>query len=239
MNSEKSIDIICREVYYWINTKVFWSLSMHSGDDKMREDKALFKSRDHRSKTVQQRIYDCAIELFTEKGFNNVKVSDICAAANVSTGTFYYYFPSKESVFFGYADAIDDLIEREINNLMDETAEKTLKNLVMYKLRTSIKGGAELSNVSFTAELKHNKDVALDIKRVAYGYYMNTIERGIRSGEFRDDINLYTATSLLRYMIGGLVLHWAILGDDFDIDLEAERLTDLFLTLLKPYEKER
>ena len=56
----------------------------------------------------------------------------------------------------------------------------------------------------------------------------------MKSGEFRDDINLYTATSMLRYMAGGLCLRWAIQPDVVDLDVEGERLVDMFISLLKP-----
>lgn len=194
------------------------------------------KTREHRSRTVPKRIYDCAIDLFSSKGFDNVKVADICKAADVSTGTFYYYFPSKESIFFGYAEAIDDLMDDSIEELKGKTASETLKNLVLFKVRASIDSGADTSNVSFCAELKHHKDVALDIRRTAYGYYMNAIEQGIRSGEFRDDLNLYSATSVLRYMIGGLCLHWAIQPENVDIETESERLVNAFIDMLKPHQ---
>ena len=177
------------------------------------------KAKEHRSKAVQRKIYDCAIDLFQKNGFENVKVNDICAAADVSTGTFYYYFPSKESIFLDYGEA---------------TASETLKNLLLFKLKTSTRTGAEMSKISWIAELKHNKDVALDMRRTAYGYYMNTIEEGMKSGEFRDDINLYTATSMLRYMAGGLCLRWAIQPDAVNLDVEGERLVDMFISLLKP-----
>ncbi len=189
--------------------------------------------KEHRSHALKRKIYDCAIRLFEEKGFENVKVNDICTAAQVSIGTFYYYFPSKESVFLGYGEAIDELIDAKLPELKAETAAETLKNLVLYKLKASTRSGPEMSKISWIAELKHNEDVALDMRRTAYGYYMNTIEEGMRSGEFRDDINLYTATSMLRYMAGGLCLRWAIEPSDVDLDAEGERLVNLFIDMLK------
>lgn len=195
------------------------------------------KAKEHRSKAVQRKIYDCAISLFEKNGFENVKVNDICTAADVSTGTFYYYFPSKESIFLGYGEAIDEIIDAKLPELKAETAAETLKNLVLFKLNTSTRTGAAMSKISWIAELKHNQDVALDMRRTAYGHYMNTIEEGMKSGEFRDDINLYTATSMLRYMAGGLCLRWAIQPDAVDISTEGERMVDLFITMLKPAAK--
>lgn len=195
-------------------------------------------AKEHRSKVVERKIYNCAIDLFEKNGFENTKVNDICAAADVSTGTFYYYFPSKESIFLGYGEAIDEVIEEKMPELKGKTAAETLKNLVLFKLKTSTRTGAEMSKISWIAELKHNKDVALDISRTAYRYYMNTIEEGINSGEFRDDINLYTATSMLRYMAGGLCLRWAIQPDSVDLDSEGDRMVDSFIAMLKPTKKQ-
>ena len=192
------------------------------------------KAKEHRSKAVQRKIYSCAIDLFQKNGFENVKVNDICAAADVSTGTFSYYYPSQESIFLGYGEAIDEIIDEKMPELKGATASETLKNLLLFKLKISTRTGAEMSKISWIAELKHNKDVALDMRRTAYGYYMNTIEEGMKSGEFRDDINLYTATSMLRYMAGGLCLRWAIQQDAVDLDVEGERLVDMFISLLKP-----
>lgn len=48
--------------------------------------------------TTSERIIDCALELFKQKGFDNVTVNDICNAANITKGTFYYHFKSKDDL---------------------------------------------------------------------------------------------------------------------------------------------
>ena len=40
-----------------------------------------------------------AEQLFTQKGYGATRISDICAAAGVAKGLFYWYFPTKESLF--------------------------------------------------------------------------------------------------------------------------------------------
>lgn len=49
--------------------------------------------------TQEQRILEVAKELFTQRGFSNVAVRDICEAAEVSPPTVYYYFKNKEALF--------------------------------------------------------------------------------------------------------------------------------------------
>jgi len=44
-------------------------------------------------------ITEAALELFLEKGYENVSVKDITNKVNVAAGLFHYYFHSKEDVF--------------------------------------------------------------------------------------------------------------------------------------------
>jgi AcrR family transcriptional regulator len=46
-----------------------------------------------------QAIQDTAMDLFDERGYRNVTVEDIVAAAGVSPSTFYRYFGTKEGLF--------------------------------------------------------------------------------------------------------------------------------------------
>ncbi|MGM9967436.1 MAG: TetR/AcrR family transcriptional regulator [Rummeliibacillus sp.] len=46
----------------------------------------------------EQQLIKIALELFATVGYENTKISDIVAKANVSQGTFYWYFKSKEAI---------------------------------------------------------------------------------------------------------------------------------------------
>ncbi|WP_077611352.1 TetR/AcrR family transcriptional regulator [Clostridium sp. Marseille-P2415] len=44
-------------------------------------------------------IYDCAKELFSNKGFKDTNISEITQKTGMAVGTFYKYYPSKEKLF--------------------------------------------------------------------------------------------------------------------------------------------
>ena len=52
--------------------------------------------RSRRWDATHQRIYDVALDLFREHGFEQVNVAQIAKGAEVSVPTFYAHFPSKE-----------------------------------------------------------------------------------------------------------------------------------------------
>ncbi|MBM7515642.1 TetR/AcrR family transcriptional regulator [Nocardioides nitrophenolicus] len=56
--------------------------------------------RERKKQETRQRITDAAIELFAERGFEQVPVADIAAAADVSTATVFNYFPAKEDLIY-------------------------------------------------------------------------------------------------------------------------------------------
>jgi AcrR family transcriptional regulator len=54
--------------------------------------------RSRRWAATHQRIYDTALRLFQEQGFERVSVGQIAAGAGVSVPTFYAHYPSKDHV---------------------------------------------------------------------------------------------------------------------------------------------
>jgi AcrR family transcriptional regulator len=53
---------------------------------------------------THQRIYEAAMQLFGERGYDAVSVAEIAAAAKVSVPTFYAHYPSKEHVVMPIPD---------------------------------------------------------------------------------------------------------------------------------------
>ena len=55
-----------------------------------------------RSRQVKQKIFDAALSLIQEKGYEYVTVSNVCQTAKVSVGSFYHHFGNKDELLSYY-----------------------------------------------------------------------------------------------------------------------------------------
>ena len=57
--------------------------------------------RERKKQRTRQSILEAAFRLFEERGFESVTVAEVARAADVSEGTVFNYFPTKEDLFYG------------------------------------------------------------------------------------------------------------------------------------------
>ena len=88
--------------------------SCRSGDSRpgqvLAQDPLVTEGPDWRRRrweATHQRIYDAALRLFQEQGFDRVNVGQIAAGAEVSVPTFYAHYPSKEHIVMQLPTADD------------------------------------------------------------------------------------------------------------------------------------
>ena len=60
-------------------------------------------TRQRRAAVTRQRLYEAAMAEYGRVGLDQARVEDIVAAAGVSWGTFFHYFPAKEDVLLDAA----------------------------------------------------------------------------------------------------------------------------------------
>lgn len=96
---------------------------------------------------TRQRLLDAATQLFAERGFNQVTVRDICAAAGANLAAVNYYFRDKWGL---YQEVLGIVIEEAKRNneaahaaVVGATPEERLCNYIRIFLRNILGGGKE------------------------------------------------------------------------------------------------
>jgi AcrR family transcriptional regulator len=95
-------------------------------------DTAILGLRERKKQQTRERIRSAARELFIERGFEHVTVSEVAIAADVSEATAFNYFPTKEDLFFsGLEEFEGQLLETIRLRGPDETVLKAFGRFVL------------------------------------------------------------------------------------------------------------
>jgi AcrR family transcriptional regulator len=79
-----------------------------------------------RAEDTRRKIYDAALAMFREKGFEQTTMRDIAAKAEVALGAAYYYFSSKEALVLAFYQELQEGSHEDILAAMG--AHKKLKD---------------------------------------------------------------------------------------------------------------
>lgn len=138
---------------------------------------------------TKRRIFNTAVQIFAEKGYDNTSVEEITAIAGVAKGSLYYHFEKKEDIF-------DMLLEEGLNLLKNNIEIKTkecktelekIKAITLVQIKVTVKYEAFL-NVVFSqiwGEESKNKKC----KKAVFEYIKiieEVIKEGIENNEFYD-----------------------------------------------------
>lgn len=67
----------------------------------------MFKTaKTSKGEDTRDRIYNAALTLFRERGFDATTMRDVASAADMSLGAAYHYFPSKDAIVLAYYDRV-------------------------------------------------------------------------------------------------------------------------------------
>ncbi len=85
-----------------------------------------------RAEDTRSKIYEAALKLFREKGFEQTTMRDIAAKADVALGAAYYYFASKDAIVLAF---YQEMQEDSQESILDALAgRRKLKDRIRYVL---------------------------------------------------------------------------------------------------------
>ncbi len=76
------------------------------------------QKKDHKRTAMMQ----AAVRVFAEKGYHEATVRDVVSAADVAIGTFYFYFPDKETLFIHLYEETADFLVRTLQQAIANRA---------------------------------------------------------------------------------------------------------------------
>lgn len=85
--------------------------------------------REQTKQTNRARLYDAAVELFSERGYSSVTVEDICARADVGRATFFRLYRSKSGLFSEFSRRLATSARARVEALGDASTADALREV--------------------------------------------------------------------------------------------------------------
>jgi AcrR family transcriptional regulator len=138
-----------------------------------------------RGQRTRQRLLRAAESVFGEKGYEHASIADITREAEVALGTFYVYFPDKQSIFVEVVDELGARLRRLIAESVAECEDRI--EVERQGLRTFFQFASRHRNLYRIVRQAEFVDEACYRRyydRFAQGY-VSGLERAMAEGEVR------------------------------------------------------
>jgi AcrR family transcriptional regulator len=171
--------------------------------------------RQRRAAETRLRLFRCALQLFSERGFPNVTVEDITEAADVGKGTFFNYFESKDHVLGVMAEIQLGKVREAL--ALSESGKLAIHEVVHHLfLRIAEEPGRspDLARALITSFLA-SEGVRRDIERnMSEGRKMvaQVVAAGQKRGEIDARLKKERVALQLQQAVMGTLLLWSLQG---------------------------
>lgn len=142
--------------------------------------------------TKKQLIIDKATEVFANKGFREVTMSDIVDACEISRGSLYNYYESKEKLFMDVMKTQDEEEDARSNTLVERLRVASSSELLLWFLKEQKKEILKRKNSLAVAAYEYafycrqnlSQSNAKDRFDTATLVLEKILTRGVETGEF-------------------------------------------------------
>lgn len=181
----------------------------------MSDSPAKRRTQQERKAESERAIILAALNLFAKQGYMRTTLNEIGKAAGYTGGLVSHRFGSKERLLQAVLNHIrtrflDDQLGSAITT---ESAEESLRNYIeIYINEVTVREGRiralyVIMGEALGAVPEIRKDIA-ELNKRARNRLAGIIQRGIASGEFRNDVNPDTSAMLVMGILRGVVLQY-------------------------------
>lgn len=193
--------------------------------------------REQSAHQTRQMIVDAAIELFIEKGYDEVTVEEVCEKAGVSKGTFYNHFKSKEQAVIEEFMKIDQFYIDSMEKMKKgSTPLEKLLALNELALQYIRKQGINIVKIAYHSEIRPSvkKSIIADGDRPLYKITELLVRDAQENGAIRSDLDSAAISQMFIKCTRGLVYDWCLQNGETDLEEAGRSFRTLFADGVRP-----
>jgi len=167
-------------------------------------------------------IFETAMDLFAEKGYDGVTVDDICEKAGVAKSTFYNLFKSKDQIIVEEFLKIDTYYQEILEKLKKKKKSHIDKmvEFITLTLKYINDQGIETIKVTYHSQIGPSLkgSPVASPQRALYQIVEQIITEAQEAGEVRTDMSAASITQNLVRFTRGVIYDWCLQNGGFDLE---------------------
>jgi AcrR family transcriptional regulator len=183
---------------------------------------------------TKEKIIKVSAKLFAQKGYDAVGVAEICSTADISKGSFYYHFESKEILFLMLLENWLQSVDQKLETISDQNFSlEDGTHFILHFLKELVQEASKQNIIflEFYAKAVRNQKVwhRLDQEMQKYQTLLaGLIQKGIDLEMLKPLDCKKTAKSAIALIIGLLMEGW-LTTQEQDLDSFFKHTLHIFL----------
>lgn len=167
-----------------------------------------------------EKLLSAARHLFVSKGYASTTLEEIAAAVEMTKGSVYFYFGSKEAVLLELLDKAEQIVIDTVLKLLETSGGSATEKIVHFLHHQAQLGVTDRENMLLIILMSLEFDdgpVARKTRALYRKFYdgLNEVIRdGQRTGEFRTDVPSRELVSIIVANHDGTFLEWYRRSDE-------------------------
>jgi TetR/AcrR family transcriptional regulator, cholesterol catabolism regulator len=176
--------------------------------------------RERKKLAVERRIREAALELFREKGYDAATVEEIAERADVAKGTFFNYFPRKDTLLGALGeDLVGEALEElgPVEGWTGSGRDQLLK--LFLRMAAIVARDPELSKVMLIESMRTVwvRSEADPIEQQFDALILGTLGRAVLRGEIDEAADVGRGAKLLKAAYVTTMVEWLKVGVPGDV----------------------
>ncbi len=189
----------------------------------MEKKAAKLGKRRLQAQATRSRIYEAAIRLIGEEGFDQVSVERICREAGVAKGSFYHHFRTKADLIVEGYSLCDKYFEEEVRGRLEAPdAAGRIVEFIVRQVRYAEDTGLDLIRQVYKSQLENGTRFFISSERSLPSILREIVVEGQGSGELRAELGPDYITDYILRFSRGLIYDWCLHEGGYDLASVAE-----------------
>jgi len=187
-----------------------------------------------KGRQTREKIFQAALGLIKEKGYEQTTLVDICKAAGIASGTFYHHFASKQDILIEYVREESQDLMNYYESLPKESYRQAFLQVMDYQALYFERKGTEFV-ANFYSIMLLSKNSLYDYGEFSLlSIVYDCFAKGQEQGEFTREFSVGYMCELALGLLYTITTYWCMYPGRVDLTREIRSRMENLLEMLRP-----